>query len=274
MVPTARRYLEPRVPGNRCNHDPKNPRLNLDIGTKTRGKPFPWIILMFLARLEWLFRDRKLFPELGPRKRSERIEAMVLVGRALGRNLDRLTLRCGRRNGDGTFTGITMRTVAAWTKLATQRAYRALWDLRDAGFIDCTQPIAKLPDGRRRGCAGIRQVRKKLFERLGLDQRLRRDRSALWTEERGKKLVETIEERRRLRRLFKESAAAGKLTERTVGQLGGAKSLAPTPRQSEQQLSDAKRLITHMSAVSQEFPDWSSDAKRTEARARFERENH
>lgn len=231
MVPTATRYVEPRVPGNRCNHDPRKPRLQLAIGLATRRKPFPWIIRLFLERCAWLFNDRHLFPELGERKRSERIEAMVLVMQAIGRNLDRLTLRSGRPNGDGTFTGITMRTIAGWAKMTAQRGYRALWDLRDAGYLDLTQPIAKLPDGQRRGRAGIRQVRKKLFERLGLGKRLGRERMVLWRAQRAKEHVETIAERRRLRRLFGENKRAAVLAERTTGQLAGAAALAERPRQ-------------------------------------------
>lgn len=233
MVPTAARYLEPRIPGNRCNHDPKKPRLQLPIGTTTRRKKFPWLILLFLERLAWLYTDRRLFPELGERKRSERIEAMVLVARAIGRNLDRLTLRSGRPNGDGTFTGITMKTIARWAQISAQRGYRALWDLRDAGYIDLTQPIEPptAAHPRHRGLAGIRQVRKKLFERLGLGKKLGRERMELWREERQRQHVETIAERRRLRRLFGESKRAGELAARTAGQLADATTPPSQPRQ-------------------------------------------
>jgi len=214
--------------GNRCGHDPRRPRLELE-RPGTRGKPFPWLIGTGLERFERLYHDRSLFPELGPRKRSERIEAMVLVGKAILRNTDRLTLRSGRRNFDGSFTGITMKSIASWGRISVQRAYRAVWDLRDAGYVDLHQPIERRADGSRRGLAGIRRVTPLLFERLGLRGRLMRERRELWKAARAHH-QSTIAERRRLRRLFKASRRASVLTERTTHQLAEAAAPAPAPR--------------------------------------------
>jgi hypothetical protein len=217
--------------GNRCGHDRRNPRLELE-HPETRGKPFPWLIRTALERLEGLYRHRELFPELGARKRSERIEAMVLVAKAVVRNTDRLTLRSGHPQADGTVRGITVVTMAKWARLhvarrrsgrlTSQRACRALWDLRDAGYIDCTQPIEKRADGSRRGLAGVRIVRRRLFERLGLGPRLTRERRELQEKARGERRAETIAERRRLRRLFRESRRAGVLARRATHQLADA----------------------------------------------------
>lgn len=211
------------VSGNRCGHDPRRPRLELQI-VGTRGKPFPHLIGRLLERLDGLYFDRALFPELGARKRSERIEAMVLVIKAIARTTDRLSLRSGRRNADGTMTGIPMHTIATWARLAEQRAFRALWDLRDAGFVDLYQPVEQRADGSWRGLAGIRRLTKKLFERVGLGQRLRRERSELWRAERAKQSAQTIAQRRQLRRVFRESVRARVLARRATDQLAGQKS--------------------------------------------------
>lgn len=215
--------------GNRCGHDPRRPRLELE-RPGTRGKPFPWLFRQGLERLERLYHDRFLFPELGARKRSERLEAMVLVGKALMRNTDRLTLRSGRRNPDGSFTGITMKSIAAWARITRQRAFRALWDLRDAGYADLHQPIERRADGSRRGLAGIRRLTPLLFERLGLRGRLKRERRELWQAARAHH-QSTIAERRRLRRLFKSSRRANVLTERTTHQLAAAVVPPAPPRE-------------------------------------------
>jgi hypothetical protein len=228
--------------GNRCGHDPRAPRLALGI-EGTRGKPFPKLVQRFVDGWDSLYHDRRLFPELGARKRSERIEAMVLVGKGLARNTDRLTLRAGRRLADGSFVGITAKTLAGWGLLeltkgkrggprVAQRVYRALWDLRDAGYLTLTQPIERRRDGSRRGLAGVRQWTKRIFERFGLGQRLRRERSALWKADRARQHVETIAERKQLRRLFRESARARALTKRTTRQLAeraGAEGLGQGP---------------------------------------------
>jgi hypothetical protein len=216
--------------GNRCGHDPRHPKLDLKL-TGTRGKPFPWLIRKFLERVEGIFRDRAWFPELGPRKKSERLEAMVLVAKAIGRNLDRLTLRAGRPNGDGTFTGITMRTMAGWAQISEQRAFRAFWDLRDAGWMTSVQPIEERPDGARRGLAAIRRPTVAFFRRLGLDQRLRRERKKLWEEQRAQTLVQTIAARRALRRGIRVSRRAADLAARAARQLadGTSPPAAPPP---------------------------------------------
>lgn len=217
--------------GNRCGHDPRRPRLKLQrADDETRGKPFPWLIAQLLARAEWLYWDRDLFPELGARKRSERIEAMVLVLKALGRNMDILTMRCGKADETGAFHGIPMPVIAGWAQISVQRAYRACWDIRDAGWAGGSQPIEKrhagkctgrCPRGSHRGQPSIRTIKPELFERLKLRGALKRERGARAQAARPS-MVETIAQRRQLRRLAKLSARAGTLATRTVEQLAGA----------------------------------------------------
>lgn len=217
--------------GNKCGHDPRRPRLELERPATQSGRAFPFLISTALERLECLYYDRSLFPELGARKRSERIEAMVLVAKAIVRNVDRLTLRSGRPGPAGTVTGITMHAIATWARIAPQRAYRACWDLRDAGYVDLSQPIEQRPDGSRRGLAGIRRVTRKLFERLELGGRLKRDQRELADAKRKAATTETIAERRRLRRLFRESRRAGVLAKRATHQLAERAADMPRPKQ-------------------------------------------
>jgi hypothetical protein len=238
--------------GNRCGHDPRNPRLNLQRpDDQTRGKPFPWLIRQFLKRLEWLYHDRSLFPELGARKRSERIEAMVLVGKACGRNLDILTMRVGRWRPDGTLAGISMKTIAKWAGITEQRAFRAFWDIREAGWSTSAQPIEKTHKGpcgpglcpRRghKGRAAIKTITRGLFDRLGLRGRLSKERG-----ERSRAVravaAETIAQRRQLRRLVRASARARTLTDRTRDQL--AAGAAPPPVTKQQTVTEmAARML-------------------------------
>jgi hypothetical protein len=170
---------------------------------------------------------------------------MVLVGKALLRNTDRLTLKAGRRLADGSMVGITMQTIAGWAQLQRQRAYRALWDLRDAGYLRCSQPIERRADGARRGLAGIRCFTRHFFDRLRLGGRLRRERAQLYQAARAQH-AETIAERRRLRRLFRTSERAAQLATRTVRQLATAAADAPpartyTPAEIAQQLAAWRR---------------------------------
>ena len=239
--------------GNRCGHDPRNPRLELE-HPATRGKPFPYLIRELLSRLERLYRDRALFPELGARKRSERIEAMVLVGKAIARNTDRLTLRSGRQHPDGTVTGITMSSIAKWARIGVERAYRACWDLRDAGYVECTQPIEERHDGSRRGLAGIRRLTPKLFQRVDLGGRLKRDRRQLYEQQRNRQVAETIAERRRLRRLFRASHRASVLAKRTTQQLAERARLTETVSEGMQRAQRAAEELARRIARGDDEP--------------------
>jgi len=237
--------------GNRCGHDPRRPRLQLQRpDNQTRGKPFPWLIRQALERIEGLYRERWRFRELGPRKRSERIEGMVLVAKALIRNLDILTMRAGRWRDDGILVGISMKTIAKWAGISEQRAFRASWDLREAGWISISQPIEKTHEGpcgpglcpRRghKGRAAIRSIKKELFERLQLRGRLMKERRERAQAARAA-TSDTIAQRRQLRRLVRASARARTLTDRTRNQLADA--AAPPPPAKQEQLADmAARL--------------------------------
>lgn len=219
--------------GNRCGHDRRNPRLTLrQPSDVTRGKPFPYLILRALERVADMFRARwRAFPELGHGKRSERLEAMVLVALALFRNCDRLTCRVGRRKPDGTFAGISMRTIARWAGIADERAFRALWDLRDAGYVECYQAREQLPSGAWLCKMGVRRITRLFWERMGLYARLRRDRAALWKEQQSARLVQTIEQRRQLRRLHGQSSLrARNLAQRTTRQVAEGHSQTHAPK--------------------------------------------
>jgi hypothetical protein len=226
--------------GNRCGHDPRRPRLQLQRpDNQTRGKPFPWLIRQALERIEGLYRERWRFRELGPRKRSERIEGMVLVAKALIRNLDILTMRAGRWREDGILVGISMKTIAKWAGISEQRAFRASWDLREAGWISISQPIEKTHEGpcgpglcpRRghKGRAAIRSIKRELFERLELRGRLMKERGKRAADARAA-TAQTIAQRRQIRRLVRASERARTLTTRTRDQLAGA-ATPPPPKQ-------------------------------------------
>jgi hypothetical protein len=151
------------------------------------------------------FRWRRLFPDLYRRqlnlltkaereRRTEVLEAIVLVVRALLRWTDLCSLRVGKpweKRGRRYVHGLPLRTIAKWTGLEVRRVQRALYELRYAGYVAgpglagpniIRQPVDAIENELGevigyRGCPAVRRVTLLFFERLGLAGWLRQSQA-------------------------------------------------------------------------------------------------
>lgn len=245
--------------GNRCGHNPANPRVDLAKPTSSR---MLWFVDQAMRAAEAIVFDRKRFPDLGPRKRSERLEALVLVAKALLYRMDIVTLRVGTGFSDGSCSGITARSLGVWTGMNTGRVTRALADLRDAGYINTRQP-RELVDGHYFGLASIRNLTLSFFNRLGLSLKLSIERTRT-----SKRRREAAEQQRKSNPQEPADGTPDAPLRRSLRRL--AKNLhrraeALSPREAAASEERSRRLIELQLTVRQHYPDWSLDQVRAEA---------
>ncbi|MGL4753743.1 MAG: hypothetical protein ACRCXB_15290 [Aeromonadaceae bacterium] len=163
--------------GNRCDHDPKNPRLELDWRPGRKGK-LPAVLQRCIDNLQAYYFDRSILRPLaeldasdkkvtaGKRSnRSEAREAEVLVISAILECLDLTSMLVGVPMKGGTFVH---RSTYEFAKMAGlldpvtdephKRFTRCLSRLRRSGFMETTQQRRKDKDGNVRACVGIKKV--------------------------------------------------------------------------------------------------------------------
>lgn len=167
--------------GNRCGHDPRTPKLR-PLTPIRQGKGAPPRILSLAAERARAWYDRPgMCPPLqssdARRTRSERREAIVVVLETLLARLDLASLCCGAPTLAQGFIDVDMRTLVRDSGLGQRRIERAIAHLKDAGFMQVTQPRGKSEEGRYFGCRAIRVMKESLFEWLGLGPMLRRERA-------------------------------------------------------------------------------------------------
>lgn len=155
---SARRRLRdtPRGRGNRCDHNPRAWRVELARPTRRQPKICTLAAEVFHGAL---FNQRTKFPELRrclrnaqirlfgkPRRvqserRSELLEVISLVMRALLVRMDVLSLRVGwhnrriRRAHQRDFQGMPIATIARWVRRDESSVKRALTILRWLGWV-------------------------------------------------------------------------------------------------------------------------------------------
>lgn len=115
--------------------------------------------------------QRWKFAELGEGKRSERLEAIVLVMSVLILRTDLVSSRVGTppTAQDEWFRGVTADYIARWTGLRLGRVTRALDDVRWAGYITSLQPCELNQEtGEYTGLAAVRNITMKFWTRLRL----------------------------------------------------------------------------------------------------------
>lgn len=165
--------------GNKCGHEPDNPRWFEPPKQHTRPK----IITKAIAEIRRYYRDpAATIPSLNlangscRRQRTERREACLCVLGCLLHYLDLATLRVGIPQHDASFQGVTMPFIAEKSGLSMRRAERAVADLVKSGLITVHPLCEKLTETVYKGYAAIRTVSSKLFALLGLGNRLRHER--------------------------------------------------------------------------------------------------
>lgn len=224
-----------------CDHDPAVPRLRLAIVVAGN---IPRLLQDAIKALAKLYERPHLFPEISGRadatadvdrirkRRTERLEAMVLVLTALLRRCDVRTLRVGDQRDDGLCSGVPIAKLVEATGLTPRRVSRALAELEAAGYIRSVQPVEALQqhaagcdrkgrcvcpplldaDGkqRHRGFPSVRVVTPLAFRRLGVKAtKLEKSRSfayRAWCRRTGRpasavQLIDNKKARKRIDRL-------------------------------------------------------------------------
>lgn len=167
--------------GNRCGHDPRRPLLTPANPIRKGKGGLPRILSLAAERTKsWYDHPGKCPPLLrsgGRQTRSERREACLLVLETLISHLDLTSLCLGVPTLANGFIDIDMRTIVRDSGLGQRRCERAIGQLKQAGFMQVSQPRSRNDEGRYFGCRAIRVVTSALFEWLGLGPMLRRERA-------------------------------------------------------------------------------------------------
>lgn len=166
--------------GNRCGHDPMNPRW---FSPPSQHSQRPAV----LRRIIGCIRDYYTAPsatlptlnavnESDRRQRSERREACLSLLGCLLHYTDLTTFQVGIPRPDGTFQGLKIEFLAERSGLGLRRAERAIRDLAAAGLVSI-YPITKHTNDRTyRGFPALRSISKSLFAVFGLEKWLRHER--------------------------------------------------------------------------------------------------
>jgi hypothetical protein len=184
------------------------------------------------------------FGELGESKRSERLEAIVLVLSVLVYRTDLVSGRVGSppTADDEWFRGVTADYIARWTGLRLGRVTRALDDLRRAGFITSVQPRELDEEtGEYTGLAAVRNITMKMWTRLRLKNR--------YDEARNAACKRTRDARRQVRERTTKVRRARQRAAAKVARLAQGSTPAPA--------SPNKRLYETMHALKEHHPTWT-----------------
>ena len=166
--------------GNRCGHDPKNPRLSPAKPIRKGKGGLPRILSLAAERAKaWYFHPKKCPPlqaQPNRRTRSERREACQIVLETILSYLDLASMCLGTPTLSSGFIDIDMRTIVRETGMGQRRCERAIAVFKEAGFMKVTQPRTQNEEGQYFGCRAIRVVTEALFDWLGLGPMLARER--------------------------------------------------------------------------------------------------
>jgi len=277
--------------GNRCGHDPKNPKL-LDIPIpENRPKFTQEAVRKLLSHVEKL----GLLPVLnfhadGRKVRSERRDGIGMLLVALVLRMDLATGRVGFPTEHG-FFNYTMDHLATWAGLGERRVARIVATLKDVGYLTVSQIRERLKDGSYRSFSAIKIVSTTLFDALGLRGWLDKERAKARERLRIKqKAYEKACAKRgatMMKRLTAKIAgmaptshahnADEKAQEKeaknwptpvqTIIATTGTRSLDPVSKYLAQLNPEAKALISKLAlAILTEHPDWSRDKIYEEAK--------
>lgn len=177
--------------GNRCGHDPTDPRW---FAAPPDHKARPPIVRKLVERIRDFYDDPQKIPSLAnalfgrkqaadpdddhtPRQmRSERREACCALLGAIVHYCDLPSLCLSVPQPDGTLLPIRMDTLAERAELSLRRAERAMRDIVCGGLLTIHPRCELQEDGSYIGRAAIRIVPATLFGLFGLEARLEHDR--------------------------------------------------------------------------------------------------
>ena len=277
--------------GNRCGHDPKNPKL-LDIPIpENRPKFIQEAARKLLSHVE----KTGLLPVLnfhadGRKVRSERRDGIGVLLVSLVLRMDLATGRVGFPTENG-FFNYTMDHLATWAGLGERRAARIVAMLKDAGYLTVSQIRERLQDGSYKSFSAIKIVSTTLFDALGLRGWLDKERAK--ARERLRKKQKAYEKAcakrgvTMMKRLTAQIAgmaptnparhADEKVREKaaknwpkpvqTITATTGTRSLDPVSKYLDQINPEAKALISKLALdILTQHPDWSRDKIYAEAK--------
>ena len=166
--------------GNRCGHDPRQPKLSPAHPIRKGKGGLPRILSLAAERAKaWYFHPKKcpLLSHQNRQTRSERREACQIVLETILSHLDLASMCLGVPTPASGFIDIDMRTIVRDTGIGQRRIERVIALFKEAGFMKVTQPRTQNEEGDYFGCRAIRVVTDMLFEWLGLGPMLHRERA-------------------------------------------------------------------------------------------------
>lgn len=169
--------------GNGCGHDPKNLRAVIKQMREIKPKNGLPAILVTAGRKirEWYSNPGKFFGLFKPESegrlmRSERREAVIIVLETALSFMNLSTMWLGTPTVDKGFVDISMDDFVKRSGLGKRRCERVFALLKRAGLFESKQPRGVNEQGKYYGLRAIRSLSTLLFERLGLDRTLKRER--------------------------------------------------------------------------------------------------
>jgi len=166
--------------GNRCGHDPSQPRF---FRPPDVHAPRPKILQRLLAALPRYYEaPQTVLPSLNAangsarQQRTERREACLLMLGAVIHYTDLVTLRVGIPQADGSIAGLTLHSLAGLSGLTLRRAERALQDIKVAGILSVQTLCNRTDTQTFRGMPAIRTLSHEFFTVFGLERWLLHER--------------------------------------------------------------------------------------------------
>ena len=168
------------MPGNKCNHNARQPRLHPARPIRKGQGGLPRILSLAAERAKaWYCHPQKCHVlNRGNRQtRSERREAYQIIIETMLSFLDLASLCLGTPTLNNGFVDISMKTLVEVSGMSQRRCERAIADLKEAGLVEVKQPRKINEHGEYVGLRAIRVIREALFEFLDLGPMLRREQA-------------------------------------------------------------------------------------------------
>jgi len=168
------------MPGNKCNHNARQPRLHPTRPIRKGQGGLPRILSLAAERAKaWYRHPQKchVLNKSNRQTRSERREAYQIIVETMLSFLDLASLCLGTPTLDNGFVDVSMKSLAEASGMSQRRCERAIADLKMAGLLEVKQPRKINEHGEYVGLRAIRVIREAFFEFLDLGPMLRRERA-------------------------------------------------------------------------------------------------
>jgi len=162
--------------GNRCGHDPRNPRLDIK---NPPADNYPKILIRITKSHEIGKRIYEYFARytktvFGHQMRSERREAVTIVVAVMCKHMDLASMQVGVPTPNG-FYNYSFEKIRAETDLGKSRFQRAIKDIKKCTGFDVNQLYKQDADGSYKGMAAVKKMSMRFFKAIGLGSQMRRE---------------------------------------------------------------------------------------------------